>query len=238
MNYLKHYQLLIERGKKRNLEEYFETHHIVPKCVGGTDEETNLVKLTPEEHYLAHQLLSKIHSDNPRLLLAAMMMCANRKGNKVYGWLRRKHSKAMSKLQSGKNNSQYGTKWIYSYDEKKSTRIAKDEIIPEGWFEGRKIVFNQQILNCKHCGKKFIPNALEIFCSPDCKVLSRKSEAQKIIDKNLDEIIKDFISTNSITKTLSKYGIDGRKGNTYLSNILKENGFEVLIRRNSYAFKT
>ena len=110
MNYLKHYQLLIERGKKRNLEEYFETHHIVPKCVGGTDEETNLVKLTPEEHYLAHQLLSKIHSDNPRLLLAAMMMCANRKGNKVYGWLKRKHSKAMSKLQSGKNNSQYGTK--------------------------------------------------------------------------------------------------------------------------------
>ena len=68
--------------------------------------------------------------------------------------------------------------------------------------------------------------------------MSRKSEAQKIIDKNLDEIIKDFISTNSITKTLSKYGIDGRKGNTYLSNILKENGFEVLIRRNSYAFKT
>ena len=37
MNYEKHYQLLIERAKNRILDLYFEKHHIIPKCIGGTN---------------------------------------------------------------------------------------------------------------------------------------------------------------------------------------------------------
>lgn len=33
---------------------YTELHHIVPRHSGGTDDEDNLVKLLPEEHYMAH----------------------------------------------------------------------------------------------------------------------------------------------------------------------------------------
>ena len=238
MNYSKHYDALIERGKIRNLCEYYETHHIVPRCLGGNDDETNLVRLTPEEHYVAHQLLCKIHKNNPKLLAAAMMMCANRKGNKVYGWLRRRHSQAMSELQTGENNSQFGKKWIYSDTQKRSVRISKEEDVPDGWFEGRKFTFDKEKLKCKFCNKEFEQKVLEIFCSNDCKVLSKKSDAQKIIDENLDVIIGDFANTKSITKTLMNFGITGRKGNTYLSNILKQKGFEVLKRRNSYASKT
>lgn len=40
--------------------EYFETHHIVPKSLGGTDDKNNLVNLTAREHYIAHLLLVKI----------------------------------------------------------------------------------------------------------------------------------------------------------------------------------
>ena len=43
--------------------------------------------------------------------------------------------------QKGSNNSQYGMMWIYSIEEKISKRIKKDEIIPEGWYKGRKIKF-------------------------------------------------------------------------------------------------
>lgn len=46
-----------------------------------------------------------------------------------------------SKHQSGKNNSQYGKRWIYSLKEKMSKKISKDEELPQGWFEGRKIKF-------------------------------------------------------------------------------------------------
>ena len=43
--------------------------------------------------------------------------------------------------QKGSNNSQYGMMWIYSLEEKISKRISKDEIIPEGWYKGRKMKF-------------------------------------------------------------------------------------------------
>lgn len=94
MNYTNHYNTLIERAKTRILEGYSESHHIVPKCRGGTDDETNLVRLTPEEHFLAHQLLIKIFPDDEKLIFAAWMMCSNnqfqqRTNNKRFGWLRR-----------------------------------------------------------------------------------------------------------------------------------------------------
>jgi hypothetical protein len=54
MNYFKIYKSLIERAINRNLEEYTESHHIIPRCMNGTDDIENLVNLTPEEHYIAH----------------------------------------------------------------------------------------------------------------------------------------------------------------------------------------
>lgn len=43
--------------------------------------------------------------------------------------------------QSGKKNSQYGTRWIHSLELKQSKRIKKDDLLPEGWNEGRKMKF-------------------------------------------------------------------------------------------------
>lgn len=94
MDYRKHYDTLITRAKSRIIEGYVEKHHIIPECLGGTDDISNLVALTPEEHYVAHQLLCKMHPDNPKLLYAAKMMCVGGKNhsrnNKCYGWLKRK----------------------------------------------------------------------------------------------------------------------------------------------------
>lgn len=96
MNYKKHYEMLIERGKNRSIDTYTETHHIIPKCMGGTNDINNLVKLTPEEHYVAHQLLVKIYPESIQLVGAAMMMTRhttnNRMNNKLFGWLKRRAS--------------------------------------------------------------------------------------------------------------------------------------------------
>jgi group I intron endonuclease len=46
-----------------------------------------------------------------------------------------------SEHQKGSGNSQYGKKWIYSLEEKKSIKINKNDLIPFGWLEGRKIKF-------------------------------------------------------------------------------------------------
>jgi hypothetical protein len=100
MNYKKHYDLLIEKGKTRVVSDYTETHHIIPVCMGGTDDKINLVDLTPEEHFLAHQLLMKIYPDVRGLARATQLMTVHqtnsRTTNKLFGWIRRKCAKSMS----------------------------------------------------------------------------------------------------------------------------------------------
>lgn len=145
MDYQRIYTNIVERAKDRLLETYTEKHHIIPKCMGGSDNPENLVSLTPEEHYVAHQLLTKMYPDNGALAKAAMMMTANRPSNKVYGWLRKRHAKAMSESQAGDGNSQYGTRWVHNNKLKKSKKISKLDALPNGWNEGRKVKFEPTV---------------------------------------------------------------------------------------------
>lgn len=39
--------------------EYKERHHIIPRCIGGTDDEDNLIDLYAHEHFMAHKLLAE-----------------------------------------------------------------------------------------------------------------------------------------------------------------------------------
>lgn len=96
MNYKLHYDKLCNRAKNRKLTCYTEKHHIIPKCLGGTEKKTNIVELTAEEHFLAHQLLVKMHPEHTGLIWAAIKMTGDksnkRLNNKLYGWLKRKNS--------------------------------------------------------------------------------------------------------------------------------------------------
>lgn len=93
MKYCMHYDRLIARAKGRTILGYVEKHHVIPRCMGGSDEPSNLVRLTPEEHYVAHQLLVKMFPNDKRLVFAAIAMCfgphENRSANKMYAWLKR-----------------------------------------------------------------------------------------------------------------------------------------------------
>jgi hypothetical protein len=62
MDYKKHYINLIKTRLNRKLESgvYYEKHHIVPKCIGGSDRKENIIKLTAREHYIAHWLLYRM----------------------------------------------------------------------------------------------------------------------------------------------------------------------------------
>jgi len=135
VDYQKIYNTLIERGRSRKLDCYVEKHHIVPRCLGGSDDTTNLVELTPEEHYVAHQLLVKIYPGNHKLIRAATMMIPNRPSNKLYGWVRRKFSDVQSQSQSGVGNSQYGTFWVHNPMTGESKK--SNGYIEEGWAKGR-----------------------------------------------------------------------------------------------------
>lgn len=113
MNYRKIYDQLIERGKSRSLEGYKERHHIVPRCMGGSDDKDNLVELTASEHYVAHQLLAKIYPDNHKLSYAVHIMSSKLAGrnNKSYEWIRKRVSIANSAVLTGKKRSPRSKEW-------------------------------------------------------------------------------------------------------------------------------
>lgn len=75
---------------------YSEAHHIIPRCLEGTDDLENIVHLTPEEHYTAHQILMRLHPTNQGLINAAIFMTVDKYGHRVnnilYGWIKREFS--------------------------------------------------------------------------------------------------------------------------------------------------
>lgn len=75
MNYEKIYNQIVERAKNRVLDCYTESHHIIPRCMGGGDEKENLVNLTAREHFICHRLLVQIHPSNNKLKFALWAMC-------------------------------------------------------------------------------------------------------------------------------------------------------------------
>jgi hypothetical protein len=110
VDYTRHYNKLIKRAPKIRPTNYFtEGHHVVPRCIGGTDND-GIAYLTPEEHYIAHLLLVKIYPNEPKLVYAANAMSTyklngRRLNNKSYGWLRKKHSKIVKEFLTGKPRS-------------------------------------------------------------------------------------------------------------------------------------
>jgi len=72
-HYYTRYKKFIAYCRIRKLKaEYTEIHHIKPKCLNGTNDENNLIKLTAREHYIAHVLLWKIYPNSEGLSLAVV----------------------------------------------------------------------------------------------------------------------------------------------------------------------
>lgn len=71
--YHKWYYAIIDRARNRkSVSGYSESHHIIPKSMGGSDAPDNRVTLSAREHYVAHLCLTKctVGKDRFRMLLA------------------------------------------------------------------------------------------------------------------------------------------------------------------------
>ena len=115
MNYFKIYENLILDAKfKPKHDDYKETHHIVPKCMGGDDSKENLIKLTARQHYLAHWLLYKMYR-TPSLVHAWHTMSRIGKGqdkrklnSHLFEYCKRERNKVLSSKYTGTGNNFYG----------------------------------------------------------------------------------------------------------------------------------
>ena len=95
MNHLKIYENIIQNAKNKKRIKftyyekynkpsinyiYFEKHHIIPKCLNGSNDEINLVLLTAKEHYICHKLLTYIYPKNRKIALAFFRMTFDKRG--------------------------------------------------------------------------------------------------------------------------------------------------------------
>lgn len=167
IKYRKLYIKLIERCEymtKEELSGYNERHHIIPKCMNGSDTEDNIIVVPVRYHIMLHILLTEIFPDDKKILLASSIMLYGNEerresiekhfSTRTVARLRENASKAkigreiseetrkkLSIAKSGKNHPLYGkkmseeTKRQMSESHKKNSEI-KSEQVKQLWKDG------------------------------------------------------------------------------------------------------
>ena len=225
MNYQTIYNKLIARSstRKTDADEYYESHHIIPRCLGGSDDRENLANLTAREHFIAHLCLVKIYPGNGALVRAAVMMACGsarhkRSANRIYEWLRKKHSVAMQKLQGGTNNSQFGSIWIFNKSLKENKKIKANDLstwTAQGWEPGRVFDFDHVYYTCTSCGVQFRNLFEKQTCSSKCRKKIRDQQKFQVFAGKEDELKQQFARTNSMNKALKAMGYPGAISHYY-----------------------
>ena len=73
-NYNSYINRILKSRENIKVEDLTHRHHIVPKCIGGTNEPSNLIYLYHQEHYEAHRLLALENPDSYGLQYAWFLM--------------------------------------------------------------------------------------------------------------------------------------------------------------------
>lgn len=158
------YNKICNRGQIRVLDKsiYCEKHHIIPICMGGSNQKNNLTNLTAKEHFICHKILCELYPSNEKLRYAFWAMC-NQKNNRNYivssrtyeyakslclnMWKRpkspdsikksadKRRGRKINRIQDGELNHNFNKKWITNILTNESKMIKGD--IPNGWRLGR-----------------------------------------------------------------------------------------------------
>lgn len=205
MNYKLHYDLLVEKARNRSIlkTEYKEIHHILPRCMAGEDDPENLIALFPEEHLVAHLLLTKIYPENEGLLYAAFRMSKYGKlTNKNYGWLRKKYARQVServvsdKTRQKISKAHKGRKWNNEINSKKGLKGSMNPMFEKTHTVEVKEILRQknieQFSNYTNEEKKEIFNKISKANSKLWIVVSPEGEKMEILN------LKDFCKNNGL----------------------------------------
>lgn len=128
---------------------YYEEHHIVPKCLGGSNKKINLVLLTAKEHFLCHWLLCKMVDDinsRQKLYHAFSSFLRSTKiqsriyTSKQYEIARMYASRAMTMQTETKKKER-----LKKSSETKKRMFASGELIP--WNKGKTGVYSDETLS-------------------------------------------------------------------------------------------
>jgi hypothetical protein len=165
MDYKKIYDQIIENAKSedriKSPNYYYESHHIIPKCLGGEGKTTewkkhpNMVLLTAKEHFIVHSLLCEIYPDEKKLKFALWgMINQDRNGKRYkinsrqYQRIKKEHAILISenlkgRIPANKGKKSPGSGWAKGMkrpdlSERNRLRKGKPKNIPEGYISPLK----------------------------------------------------------------------------------------------------
>ena len=193
MNYQKIYDAIIERAKSEDRNKtnifYYENHHILPRCLGGTNKKVNLVLLTAREHYVCHKLLHYIYHNSRGLCLAFFRMTfdkiKNRKiSSRDYAYAKEllnlipvsKETKLKMSINSdhrGEKNPMFGKK--QSNESKEKNRLSHIGKAVNGPLSGKTRLgkkrekYKLKMLICIYCNKDFSTSSHTRWHGDNCK---------------------------------------------------------------------
>lgn len=167
--YTKIYMSLMEKRQIEKLlkeEIYCETHHIIPKSLGGTNDIENLVNLTPREHFVAHLLLSKMTQAESyiKMCWALHRMAFSGEqyfGSRDYDWFRKKHRQFLAENHPSRKQSWRDTvskkvtkHWEDNEQRKKQTSETIKKWIRDNPEEAKEKQMKASILGAKASKEK------------------------------------------------------------------------------------
>ena len=197
MNYQKIYDNIVERAKTENREKndivYYEAHHIVPICLGGTGnvkqykKHENIVLLTAREHFICHWILHELYPENKELTKAFYLMCA---------------------VENGKQERYRPSSRVIEYAKIKNREARKKQI---GYWEGKNLSDEtKEKLRISQLGKKHSEETRKKMS--ESSFTKGKKRDPKIIKKGLDTKLK-----NKVYEKIRKKIYDTETGIVYES---------------------
>lgn len=201
MTYLKIYHEIIDRCKTRvyNRDAYYEKHHIIPKCIGGEDNNDNIVNATAREHFILHHLLAKEYVKQykdrkiayavcAKLVSAFNKMCIHHTDNrKINSRQFERARKLFSEFHPMKNTD---------------TRNAVSEKL-KIFNNKRREERKSQMKMCVNCHVRQVKTKYAKMCSKNCFYESRKG-VKMSEESNLKRSIAATTFINSLTEQQKK----------------------------------
>lgn len=228
MNYKRLHKQLIERARSEKRSKgpdvYYEEHHIKPRCLGGSEDESNKVLLTAREHFLIHWILTRIYPKNFSLIYALNMFaqsCSKNKGgrSRLYEYARRKYIWALKNNEERKQKNSITVSsmtWLRKGDD--CIRVRPEELaakLAEGYKRGRPYFVRGphsaetiQKMSAGNTGKKKSRKAR--------RAISKRNKQKRWISKDGDS---KFVNNKDVPKflkqgwTRSRTNYDGKYTN-------------------------
>jgi hypothetical protein len=148
MNHQKVYEAIIDKARFKNRKKlrktdfrynYYENHHIIPRCLNGNNENENKVLLTAREHFVCHKLLTYIYPGNYKIMHAFHLMTFMNK--RKYGITSRDYAYAIQLFRQipvdhrGEKNSMFGKTTVLLSDGTSKSVSIIDPLYLDGTYK-------------------------------------------------------------------------------------------------------